>query len=444
MNNHRLLTGLTCIVLWGWSVCRAQTDTSAGKEQVFTISEIFYSAETSGIQLRASVTAEREAAKEISVSRSKMLPEITASLSLSYMGDGFTTKRNFSDYQKAPIPHFGNGLGVNIYQPLYMGGAIKAGVEMSEKKAVASEYYTELKRNDIRYRLTGYYLDIYKYRNLKEVVEKNINLAKRMLTDMKVRYDQGIVLQNDITRYELLVADFNLQLIKINNLLEILNRNLIITAGLPETVIVVPDSTMLSRSLPMYGEEWWQREAKVNSPMLKLSNTSVEISRVGEKLARSETLPHIGLQGAWTMDGPILVEIPPINRNLSYWYLGVGVSYNLSSLYKTNRSVEKSRLVTLRSEEQLAADTEMLQLEVNADYIKYMEAYEELKSRRKSVELAARNYTTVATRYEAGMALITDLLDAATSKLAAEQDLVNAGINIIFSYYKLLFTTGQI
>ena len=55
-----------------------------------------------------------------------------------------------------------------------------------------------------------------------------------------------------------------------------------------------------------------------------------------------------------------------------------------------------------------------------------------------------RNYSTVFTRYSADMALITDMLDAANSLLEAEQQLVNARINIIYYYYKLLFTSGKI
>lgn len=60
------------------------------------------------------------------------------------------------------------------------------------------------------------------------------------------------------------------------------------------------------------------------------------------------------------------------------------------------------------------------------------------------MELAERNYNTVLTRYSADMALITDMLDAANARLDAEQALVNARINIIYCYYKLLFTTGKI
>lgn len=439
MNNHRLLTGLLCATLLGGGVCSfAQT------RQVLSIEDLFEIAEANSVQLRPSFSAEEEAKREISIARSGRLPDINASLSLSYIGDGFTTKRNFSDYQKAPIPHLGTGLSLNVNQPLYTGGAIKNSIELAELKSTAARYSTEFHRDNIRFQLAGFYLDIYKFNNLKSVVEKNISQARKVLAEMQARYEQGVALQNDITRYELLVSNLELQLVKINNTLDILNRNLVVTAGMPEGTVVVPDTTLLTRALPSSGEEWWQEEARVNAPSLKLAGSGVEISRKAEEIAKSERLPKIGLQAAWTMDGPILVEIPPINRNLSYWYVGLGISYNISSLYKSNKSISKSKVATQHAIEQLDAAKENISLGVRADYVRYLEAYEELKTQNKSVELAERNYRTTSTRYSADMALITDMLDAANSKLDAEQQLVNARINIIYYYYKLLFTSGKI
>lgn len=437
MNNLRLLTGLLSIVLSSGGVC-------AYGQSVVTLEEIFESAETNSAQLRPSFTAQTEAEREISVARAGRLPDINASLSLSYIGDGFTTKRNFSDYQKAPIPHLGTGLSLNISQPVYTGGAVTSAIELAELKSTAARFATDLQRDNIRFQLTGFYLDIYKYNNLRTVVEGNIAAAQKVLQEMRARYEQGTALQNDITRYELLVSNLELQLIRINNTIGILNTNLVTTAGLPEGTVVVPDSTILVRSLPKEGAAWWQTEAEANSPSISLARSGVDISRKAESLVRSERLPKIGLQAGWSMDGPILVEVPPINRNLSYWYVGIGVSYNISSLYKSNRSLSKSRAATQRALEQLDATRENVTLAVNADHVHYLEAYEELKTQQKSVELAERNYRTTSTRYSADMALITDMLDAANSKLDAEQRLVNARINIIYYYYKLLFSTGKI
>ena len=439
MNNQRLLTGLLSAVLLGAGVCAFGRNPS-----VITLEQLFESAERNSAQLRPYFSAEDEANQEIRVARAGRLPDINASLSFSYIGDGFTTKRNFSDYQKAPIPHYGNALSLSVNQPVYTGGAITSGIQLAELKLTASRYATELQRDNVRFQLTGFYLDIYKYTNLRGVVENNIAQARKVLDEMQARYEQGLALQNDITRYELLVSNLELQLVKINNTIDILNNNLVTIAGLPDGTVVVPDSTILDKSLPSQSESSWQTEASVNSPMLKLAQSKVDVSQKAEDLTKSERLPKIGLQAGWSIDGPILVEVPPINRNLSYWYVGVGVRYNISSLFKTNKSLSRSRVATVHANDELDAARENTELAVRADYVRYLESYEELNTQQKSVELAEKNYNTVFTRYSADMALITDMLDAANSKLDAEQQLVNARINIIYYYYKLLFTSGKI
>ncbi|MBO5267484.1 MAG: TolC family protein [Muribaculaceae bacterium] len=439
MNNHRLLAGLLAVALLGGGVCIC-----AQSRRVMSIEDLFEAAESGSARLRQSLSVEAEAGQAVSVARSGRLPEINISLSASYIGDGFTTKRNFKDYQKAPIPHLGTGLSLNISQPVYTGGTITAGIELADLRSTAARYATELQRDNIRFRLTGYYLDLYKCANLRRVVERNIVLARKMLDEMRARYAQGVALQNDITRYELLVSNLELQRLKLDNTMAILNNDLVTTASLSGDTEIVPDSTILDRSLPSADETWWQQTAVADAPSLKLARSGVEINRKAEDIIRAERLPKIGIKAGWTMDGPILVEIPPINRNLSYWYVGVGVSYNLSSLYKTNKSLSRSRIATRHAEDEYLSALEDVRVGVRADYVRYLESYEELKSRLKGVELAERNYNVTSTRYSADMALITDMLDAANSLLDAQQQLVNARINIIYCYYKLLFITGKI
>lgn len=244
MNNLRLLTGLLAATLLSGGVCAMDRNAS-----VVTLEELFEIAEKNSVQLRPAFSSEEEAKHEINVARAGRLPDINAQLSLSYIGDGFITKRNFTDYEKAPIPHFGNGLSVSINQPVYAGGAITTGIELAELKLTASRYATELQRDNIRFQLTGFYLDIYKYSNLRTVVENNISQARKVLAEMQARYEQGTALQNDITRYELLVSNLELQLVKIDNTIDILNHNLVSIAGMPEGTVIAPDAAILTRSL---------------------------------------------------------------------------------------------------------------------------------------------------------------------------------------------------
>jgi len=437
MNNLRLLTGLLSVALLsGWTRVYGQS--------VMTLDEIFAVAETGSTQLRPSFTAVEEAKRGISEAKAARLPDIGVSLSLSYIGDGFITRRDFSDLQKAPIPHLGNGLSVDITQPVYTGGAVTGAIRLAEAKTAAAGRAAELRRAELRMRLAEYYLDIYRNIGLRRVTESNLAAARRVLADMQARHAQGMALRNDITRYELLVSDLELQLLRNANTLAILNDGLVTTAGLPDTTVVIPDTTMLSRVLPQHGEAWWQGEAEAGAPSLGLARSAVDVSRRAEALVRSERRPKIGLKAGWSLDGPILVEVPPLNRNLGYWYVGVGVSYSLSSLYKSGKSLARSRMAVHRATEELDAARDEVSLAVRSGHLRWLEACEELTTRRKDVELAERNYRTMSTRYSAGMALVTDMLDAANARLEAERRLVDARIDIIYRYYRLLYISGKI
>ena len=55
------------------------------------------------------------------------------------------------------------------------------------------------------------------------------------------------------------------------------------------------------------------------------------------------------------------------------------------------------------------------------------------------MELADQCYNVTEKRYNNGLALLTDMLDASNSKLSADLGLVDADINIIFNYFKLKY-----
>lgn len=179
MNNLRLLTGLLMTALCSGGAA------AYGQGQVMSIEEIFDIAEARSAQLRPVFRAVGEAERDVSVARAVRLPEISAALSVSYIGDGFTTARDFSDRQKAPIPHLGDGFSVTLSQPLYTGGAISSGIELAELKSTAARYAADLKRDNIRLTLTGQYLDLYKCANLRSLVESNLAAARKVLDEMR-------------------------------------------------------------------------------------------------------------------------------------------------------------------------------------------------------------------------------------------------------------------
>lgn len=437
MNNYRLLMVLLFVLL-----CSIEEISEANDNVVLGVEEMFRLADENSKKLQPFKRGIEESEAGIQLANANKLPDINLSLSFSYLGDGFTTARDFGDYQTAPIPHFGNNFSLEAKQVVYSGGAISGGVEIAElKREMASSQY-ESAQNSVRFMVIGNYLDLYKYRNLRIVYANHIEQTKKVIKEMEAKEREGVVLKNDITRYELLLSNLELTLTQIENGISILNRNLTSTLGLPEKTDIIPDDKILTETIPSRDAGYWQESATLHSPTLRSATIGIQMSKTEEKIVSSERLPHIALIAGYQMDGPITIEVPPINRNFNYWYVGVGISYNLSSLYKNNKARNRSKIATYQAEEEYASLREEISLAINADYTKYIEAYAELERQNKNVELANENYRVIYNRYTNDIALLTDMLDATNAKLQAEQELVNAQINIIYYYYKLQYISG--
>ena len=416
----------------------------AQKTYVLTLEQMFALADENSKTMKAEDAAVTEAQQAVKVAKNGYLPDIDISLSASYLGNGYLLDREFKNGQSVPMPHFGNNFAIEATQLIYAGGAVTNGVAVAKLKEEMASANREAARSRIRFMLTGFYLDLYKLRNTLKVYDKNIELTRIVIEDTKARNKAGVALQNDVTRYELQLKNFELARRRVENSVEILNYDLVTLLGLPADTQIEPDTTMLAKTLPMEGVAYWQQMAESNAHAIKQSALAVEIGERAEMLARAERRPTVALFAANHFDGPITIEVPAINKNFNYWHVGVGVSFPIHSLYKANRSIRQAQYSTMLSRRRQNEVVEQTSLTIQSDYVRYMEAYDEVATLEKSVQLANENYQVIENRYRNDIALVTDMLDASTQLLDAELKLVNARINVIFNYYKLKNSSGNL
>ena len=437
MSKVHLFIVVLCALLW--------TEGSYAQNcRVLTLEQIFALADENSKTLKTENASVAEAEQGVKVAKNGYLPDIDISLSASYLGNGYLLDRNFSNGQSVDIPHFGNNFAIQATQAIYAGGAITNGVAMAKLKEEMAGINREATRSRIRFMLTGFYLDLYKLHNALTVYDKNIELTHIVIEDTKARTAAGVALQNDVTRSELQLKNLELARRRVENSVEILNYDLVTMLGLPIDTQIIPDTAMLPQSRPMEGLAYWQELAEKDAHSVKQSSLAVAMGERAEILARSERLPKIALMAGNHFDGPITIEIPTINKNFNYWYVGVGVSFPIHSLYKANKSIKQAQYATMLSRRHQDEVVEQTSLSVQSDYVRYMEAYDEVATLEKSVQLATENYQVIENRYRNDIALVTDMLDASNQLLDAELKLVNARINVIFNYYRLKNTSGNL
>lgn len=435
-----------------WATAQASSEetaspVSSGQKQSMTIDQLFEKIEDNSKSLRTVKSGVEIASLGVESAKSKRLPDLDASLSFSYIGNALLTDRDFSDIHGLSSPHFGNNFAFQAQQVVYAGGAINAGIKLAELGKQQAEVGVRLTRQQVRFIAFGQYLDLFKIDNQIQVYEKNIELTRQLITDIKEKQSQGMALKNDITRYELQMESLKLGLTALHNNRNILNHQLCNTLGMNlegQEVQIIPDTTVINKVYGKDGEAHWQIAGTMNSPLLEQSSNAIRIAEQKEKIAKSEMLPKVAFVAADNFDGPITFELPPIDKNLNIWYIGVGVKYSLSSLFKSNKRIKQAAVETRQAKESHAVQAEQLNNNVQAAYVQYQQTYVELETQQKSVELARQNYDVMNARYFNQLALVTDMVDASNLRLNTELKEVDARINIVYAYYRMMYVAGEI
>ena len=430
-----------------------------------SLQQLYDLADQHNQQITVSQTGLSAASEAVMVSKNAMLPNVELSASGSYIGDATLMSRGFSTSGTTSVilaglgpqkvengrqksPHWGNSFTAQVSQVIYAGGAIRAGIRISELGEQMATLDVEKNRQEVRFLITGYYLDLYKLQNQQMVIDQNIMLTKKVIQNMEARCNQGTVLKNDITRYELQLMTLQLTKEKLKDAQNIINHQLCTTLHLADGSTIAIDTLMLNREMKsmnaIANEHNWQQKASENNIGIQQANIASQLAEQKIKTTRAESLPSLALIAEDNLFGPYTNDLIPVNANVNAWFVGIGLKYNLGSLWKNTHSVRHAQLNYKQTQEQLALAREGVENSIQAGYVNFLTSFKEVETQQKQVELATQNYDVVQNRYQNQLALLTDMLDASSMKLSADMALVNARISLLYNYYKLKYISNTL
>lgn len=460
MNNHKHLCALAVMMMVGAGGCVAVC-----AQQRMSLQSLFDLADRQSLRIKVSEAALKAAEEGVASAKSALLPSVEFSVQGSYTGNAFLMSRGFStsgttEYivpglgpqqvpnGKQPTPHWGNTFTAQVSQVIYAGGAIRSAMKMAKLGQQLAELDVEKNRQEVRFFLTGYYLDLYKLQNQSQVIAKNIELTEKVIGQMKVRREQGTVLKNDITRYELQLQSLQLAKTQVDDAQKIIRHQIATTIHLPQgeefeiDIQSLEEEDMALRTA--ISEEAWQQIAAENNIDIRQAMLATEMSEQRVRNTRAASLPSVAVVAENNMFGPYNNDLIPKNANVNVWFVGIGVKYNLSSIWKNKHDVRKARHENDQARESVQMARESIEKDMQANYTNLLTSSVEVQTQEKQVELADQNYSVVKNRYDNDLALLTDMLDASNMKFSADMALVNARINMLYNYFKLKYITNTL
>ena len=181
-----------------------------------------------------------------------------------------------------------------------------------------------------------------------------------------------------------------------------------------------------------------------NNLGIRQATVAISLAEQKVKQAKAASLPSVAIVAENQFFGPYTQDLIPKDCNVNVWFVGIGVKFNLSSLWKNKYNIRKARIEHWQLQEELALTREGVENGVQASYTNLQTSYTEVNAQQKQVELANQNYAVVQNRYQNGLALLTDMVDASNMKLSAEMSLVNARIGMLYNFYKLKYVTNTL
>lgn len=209
--------------------------------------------------------------------------------------------------------------------------------------------------------------------------------------------------------------------------------------GYPERSGLNVDSTGFDKSLSVKTiDEYEQVALQSRRDMMALSFRR-KAATTGISLAKADLYPTVALSG-----GYVAADIPHLITITNAANIGVGLKYNISSLWKTKAKVAeaKSRETEIMANE--AELSEQVKLQVNQSFENFLLSQKKTEVYQKAVTQATENYRITKNKYDNNLVNTTDLLDANVALLQSNINLAVAKADVLLAYSKLLETTGTL
>jgi outer membrane protein len=426
------------------SYCASLYGQDSLKNKVMTIKTAWDMALRNSTQLKIIAKNVEEVRQQTEIEKLNKLPAISTGLDYAYLSNANVWTPTFSKHIVGHLPHQYTQFSTTAAETVFKGGEVKNTILRSTFREQVAALTLGQNMKEIKLLVAAKYLDIFGLINQRQVYNNNIKLAQNRLKNVLAMQKQGMVTQNDVLRTQLTISDYKLSLVKVNDNISIYNKQMNMVIGLPDTALMVPDSSLLHMNLQDDGIDSFLQIAHTESHELKIAAAKNRIAETNIKLAGSDRYPEISLFSGNNLQRPYTNSIPAYDVFYNIWQAGVGIRYNISSIYQSPRKIKAARLQLEESIQNESLARQNLDVNVKADYIKYHEAVYELQTDEHDLASAEENYRIVEKKYFNQLALLTDMIDAANTKIEAELKVTNARINVMYTYYVILKTIGTI
>lgn len=400
-------------------------------------------------QLVLSKNKIEQAVSRLDQAKDATLPSAKVSAGYSH---ALMLSRNFAlpsadgqDARKLRFP-FDNTLyqaTLSVNEPIFAGNQFRYAKESANLLIQAAKLDAEKDKDEIVYNIINAYINYYKIQQNQKIVAQNLEDVQQKLTEIKKFEEQGLATRNDVLRFELQRSNIELMQIELENNRKVVNYDLDILLGLPESTDVQVQDVIykldMNNALDVYLKQALQDRKEFGS-----LGYQDKLAEINVKKIKDEKLPTVGVGGSLYYINPAKELIPKSGSYLAPFVIGINASWDIAGLFKNKNKVTEANLQKQEVAAQRDVLTDQVKMDVNRSYTKYQQALQRIKVLEDAVKQAAENERITESKFRNNLVTTTDRIDAQTLLYESRLNLELAKADATAAYYTLMKATGHI
>lgn len=332
------------------------------------------------------------------------------------------------------------GASLSLLQPVYSGGALKAGYNKAVKESELSRYEKERVANDIVYNADVYYWNKVACDERVRVAEAFKASVSTLVEVVRHRVTEGYTDRNDLLMAEVKLNDAEYRLAQARNDAEVARLSMNSFSGVPFDQVQPTDSVVL---LPMqeYDYALTVDAAMMGRPELQIASGQVEIQKSVAKLANAQYLPKfaVGIDGSYASPGyDFTSDLDP------NYVVYAKLSVPIFEWGKRKNTRKAGRYGVSMALENQSKQTDKVRLEVETAFYTYSRALRDVQLTESSLSKASESESLAMDKYREGDISIVEVINAQLYHQEAKVNHIQSKLTAQIAKSALEKTMGQI
>ena len=330
--------------------------------------------------------------------------------------------------------------GVNITQPVYMGGKIRELVKVAGYAEAIAESGVAKAQADVVYHVDEAYYRVLQVQQKVVLATEAVSLLENIVEDVMNYKEEGLITQNEVMQAQVKLNEANLNLIKAQNGLKLSQMALNQAIGIELSQELILTDT-LDNQIFRISDGNYAGQAMVHRPELHSLEQAMNIAESQVKIARSRYLPNVGVTASYLFVTPNVFDSFGEEFG-SDWNVMVACNIPIFHWNDRKHTLDASKNESVAAQLRYDQACEMITLQVEQARQHCIESAETVMLSEKNLLQAKENLKIHRDNLEEGMCTVNDVLQAEVMWQKAYDQLIEARAQNRMNYSYLENVSG--